>query len=396
MVNSTFKSVHFVPIGTSGCVWGEWALRYAVILLLLSYPIYSVAQERVISGKVTLTEDNSPIPGVNVVQKGTTNGTVTDGNGEYKISLADDGILIFSFVGMVTQEIAVQSRTVVDVQMIADAKLLNEVVVTALGITQEKRSLGYSTSNVDGKDIAETQRPNFMVSLAARVAGLTMTSTSGLPGSSTSITLRGIGSISGNNQPLIVVDGLPVDNRVLDQHNLVSNGDNRNNDYINRAADINPNDIASVTVLKGPEAAALYGQGGASGAILITTKRGASGAVKISYDNNFGFQKLYRFQETQKVYGRGDFGYDNPAAEEFSYFGAKYPDAAQKYDNVENFFKNGSSQTHNIIVEGGSDLITNRISVNYYTQDGTVPNSGYDKFSARLTSSSKFANKLDD
>jgi TonB-dependent SusC/RagA subfamily outer membrane receptor len=251
--------------------------RITVTSFLAVVSLGLFAQERIISGKVTLTEDNTPLPGVNVVLKGTSSGVITDVNGAYSISVDGDGTLIFSFIGMLSQEVPIQGRSVIDISMTQDITTLQEVVVTALGISQEKRSLGYSVSEVKGSDIAETQRPNFMVSLQGRVPGLSMISTSGLPGSSTSITLRGIGSISGNNQPLIVVDGLPVDNRVLDQHNLVSNGDNRNNDYINRAADINPNDIASVTVLKGPEAAALYGQGGASGAILITTMKGSSG-----------------------------------------------------------------------------------------------------------------------
>lgn len=373
-----------------------WSRVFLFLLGALLITSFAWAQGQTVSGRVT-SPDKSALPGVSVIVKGTSNGTSTDADGKFNISVSDpqNSILVFSFIGYATQEIAVGNQTEINLDLQEDITQLNEVVVTALGISQEKRGLGYSVSTVNGDEIAATQRPNFMVSLQGRVAGLSMISTSGLPGSSTSITLRGIGSISGNNQPLIVVDGLPVDNRVLDQHNLVSNGNNRDNDYINRAADINPNDIESITILKGPEAAALYGQGGASGAIIITTKRGASGAVKVSYDNNFGFQKLYRFPETQTVYSRGDFGYDNPAVEELNYFGTKYPDGAQKYDNAGNFFKTGSSQTHNISIEGGSDLLTNRLSVNYFTQDGVVPNNNYEKFSARLTSTAKFANKLD-
>jgi TonB-linked SusC/RagA family outer membrane protein len=356
----------------------------------------TVAQDQTVTGTITSSQ-NEPLPGVSVLVKGTSLGTSSDADGKFRLVVPNpqNSVLVFSFIGFATQELTVGARTDFSVVMSEDITQLNEVVVTALGISQEKRSLGYSVQEVKGTDIAGTQRPNFMVSLQGRVAGLNMISTSGLPGSSTSITLRGIGSISGNNQPLIVVDGLPVDNRVLDQHNLVSNGDNRNADYINRAADINPNDIESITVLKGPEAAALYGQGGASGAIIITTRKGSSGSVKINYDNNFGFQKLYRFPKVQTVYGRGDFGYDNPAVEEISYFGAPYAEGVQKYDNVGSFFKTGSSQTHNISIEGGTDQLTNRLSVNYFTQDGVVPNNKYDKFSARLTSSSKFANKID-
>ena len=353
------------------------------------------AQERSVTGKVTASKDNTPLPGVNILIKGTSKGTVTDMNGQFTLMASDADVLVVSQIGMEAQEVTVGARSTIDISMTESTAVLEEVVVTALGISQEKRGLGYAVQTVQGKEISDTQRPNFMASLQGRVAGLSVISTSGLPGSSTSIMLRGIGSISGNNQPLIVVDGLPVDNRVLDQHNLVSNGDNRNNDYINRAADINPNDIESITVLKGPEAAALYGQGGASGAILITTKRGTAGAVKITYDNNFAFQKLYRFPETQTIYGRGDFGYDNPAVEELNYYGPKYADGLPRYNNKDAFFQTGSSQTHNLSIEGGSDIITNRVSINYFDQEGVVPNNEYTKFSARLTSTAKFAEKLD-
>src|SRR5690349_15924629 len=365
-----------------------------IIFALIS--VQALAQERIVTGKVT-QKDNTALPGVSILVKGSTIGTSTDSDGNFSIAVpnAENSTLIFSFIGFTAQEISVGNRSQIDVTLEEDVTQLSEVVVTALGISQEKKSLGYIVQEVKGTEIAATQRPNFMNALQGRIAGLSVTTTSGVPGASTSLTLRGVGSITGSNQPLIVVDGLPIDNTVFNQHTLVSDQDNRNNDYTNRAADINPNDIESITVLKGPEAAALYGQGGASGAIIITTKRGAPGAVKISYDNNFGFQKLYRFPDASYEYDRGDFGYDNPAIEEINFLGAKYADGTQIYDNKDSFFKTGTSQTHNIVVEGGSDLLTNRFSVNYYNADGVVPTSAYEKLSARLTSSSKFANKLD-
>lgn len=363
------------------------------VLSLLSVQAY--AQERTITGKVVSSKDNTPLPGVSIVIKGTNQGTATDANGQFTLSAGENAILVISQIGMETQEISVGSRSSIDVRLTESTAVLEEVVVTALGISQEKRALGYAVSTVSGASVAETQRPNFMASLQGRVPGLTVVSTSGLPGSSTSLTLRGVASLTGNNQPLIVVDGLPVDNRIMNQHSLVTDGDNRNNDYINRAADINPNDIESVSILKGPEAAALYGQDGASGAIIITTKRGTSGDVKIVYDNNFGFQKHYRFPEVQTIYGRGNFGYDDPSTQETTYFGSKYADGSTMHDNVNAFFRTGSTQNHNLSVEGGGNALTNRLSLNYYTQEGVVPNTDYDKFSARLSSSLKFNKKLE-
>jgi TonB-linked SusC/RagA family outer membrane protein len=372
-----------------------WRSSLLVIILISFFQLTTAYAQEIISGRVT--SKSLPLPGVSVLIKGTSAGTTTNADGDFTLSISNpaEKTLVFSFIGFKTQEVLIGNQTSFNLELEEDVETLTEVVVTALGISQEKRALGYSVQEVKGDELAQTQRPNFMVSLQGRVAGLNMISTSGLPGSSTSITLRGVGSITGSNQPLIVVDGLPVDNRVFNQHNLVSDQDNRNNDYINRAADVNPNDIASVTVLKGPEAAALYGQGGASGAILITTKRGASGDVKITYDNNFGFQKHYLFPKTQTVYGRGNFGYDDPLTEEIVYFGTKYAEGTTIYDNVDNFFQTGKNQTHNLTIEGGSKTITNRLSINNYKQEGVVPTNEYRKFSARLTSSAKFAEKLD-
>ncbi|MDH5380591.1 MAG: SusC/RagA family TonB-linked outer membrane protein, partial [Cyclobacteriaceae bacterium] len=366
-----------------------------LLLLLLSISFVARGQSRSVTGSVKDPEGGT-LPGVTVQLKGTSTGTITDVNGEYSIEYSDEeSVLVFSYVGYKTQEVAISNRSIINVSLEVDIQQLSEVVVTALGISQEKRKLGYSIQTVSGNSIAETQRPNFMVSLQGRVAGLSMISTSGLPGSSTSINLRGINSITGNNQPLIVVDGLPIENRVFNTHNLVSNGDNRNNDYINRAADINPNDIESVSILKGPEAAALYGQDGSSGAIIITTKKGKDGPARIIYDNNFGFQKVNRYPQTQTVYGRGNFGYDNPDLEELTFFGPKYGEGVTIYDNVESFFRTGTNQNHNLTIEGGNKTTTNRVSLNYYNTSGIVPNNTYDKLSARVTSTTKVFEKLD-
>lgn len=364
-----------------------------LLLILLGYSGSLFAQSQIVTGRVK-TQSGS-LPGVSVLVKGTSTGTTTDADGVFSLTVPDakNNVLVFSFIGYVTQEMAVNNRTEYNIDLEEDITQLSEVVVTALGVSQEKKGLGYSVQQVTGADIAQTQRPNFLTSLQGRVAGLSLTSTSGLPGSSTSITLRGVSSISGNNQPLIVVDGLPVENRVFNQHNLVSNQDNRNNDYINRAADINPNDIESVTILKGPEAAALYGQEGASGAIIITTKKGAKGPARITYDNNFGFQKVYRFPETQNKYMPGNFGYDDPLVDELTFFGPRYAEGTTFYDNTDAFFQTGHSQTHNLTFETGSDNSTFRFATNYFDQSGVVPNNSYEKFSTRLTASTKLFSK---
>jgi TonB-linked SusC/RagA family outer membrane protein len=231
------------------------------------------------------------------------------------------------------------------------------------------------------------------------VPGATVTSTSGAPGASAQIILRGAVSIDGDNQPLFVVDGVPFDNQTLNQEALVpaSNPNsvgfvNRNSDYGNRAMDLNSDDIENVTILKGPEATALYGAAGASGVIIITTKKGAKGKGSITYDNTFGFSKVYRFPEIQTTYGTGRNGINDPASSYF--FGAPYAAGTTLYDNFDNFLKTGITQKHNLSIEGGSDVNTFRFSTGYSKQSGVIPTTEFDRLSFRLSGSSKITSKL--
>ena len=370
--------------------------RLLVLLLTLAALPNLYAQDRVITGKVTLTKDGSPLPGANVQLKGTTRGTTTDGVGNYKLTVGPKATLVVSLIGMVAQTVEVGAQSQVNVSLEESTSELNEVIVTALGIKQEKRALGYSVGEVKGADIINAQRDNFLVGMQGRVAGLTLTTTSGTPGASASIQLRGASSIGGNNQPLFVVDGLPIDNRTFNQGALVSNRPNRDNDYLNRAADINPNDIETITVLKGPEAAALYGIDASSGAIVITTKKGSKGPGRVTYDNRFQSTETYRFPEIQTTYGRGAQGYVNPGATTIpSYFGPKYSSDAKIYDNVGSFFQKGFTQVHNIGFEGGNDNATYRLSTNYTNQKGVVPTTDYKRLSVRLTGTARINPKLD-
>ena len=386
---------HYPPLyqdsgGRTRFQFRECLLTALVILVAIGQLF---AQERIVSGKVVDPKDNSGLPGVNILLKGTSRGTVSDANGEFKVSASNQDVLVFSQIGYETQEIAIGTQSNIAVNLKEAVAVLNEVVVTALGITQEKRTLGYSIQEVKGDDVAGTQRSNFLVSLQGRVAGLSMTTTSGLPGSSVSINLRGVNSIGGSNQPLMVVDGLIINNSTFNQHTMVSDLNNRSNDFTNRGAEINPNDIESITILKGPEAAALYGQDGASGAIIITTKKGTSGQGKIQYDNSFGFQQVYRFPEVQTTYGLGVNGTANPIS--LTFFGPKYPEGTRIYDNKKSFFETGFSQIHNLSMEGGTEKATYRMSTNYVDQKGTVPTSHYRKLSIRLNSSAQITKTLE-
>lgn len=370
--------------------------RSLILLVCWSLSFSLLAQERTISGKVTSAADNSILPGVSIVVKGTSKGTTTDGNGEFKVAVPNNATLIFSYIGYLRQEVKVGSSNVINILLDNDENILNEVVVTALGVKQEKRALGYAVQEVKGQDLLDSQRDNFMMGLQGRVAGLQMTPTSGTAGGSAVIQLRGAGSIGNSNQPLYVVDGLPISNNTFGQGALVSDRPNRDMDYQNRAADINPNDIETVTVLKGPEAAALYGIEAANGAIVITTKKGAAGRGRITYNGSLSVRDVYRFPEGQTQYGRGFNGVYNP--NNFSYFGADVKQIGEGggkvYDNVGNFFQQGLRQSHNITLEGGSDKATYRLSTSYISDKGVVPTNKMDQVNIRLTGVAQITTKL--
>lgn len=361
--------------------------RSMAFLVVFGVCLTTWAQDRLITGKVTSSSDNSVLPGVSIVVKGTSKGTTTDANGEFKVSTPSNATLIFSYIGYIRQEVKVGSNNTINVSLENDENILNEVVVTALGVKQEKRALGYAVQEVKGQDLLDSQRDNFMMGLQGRVAGLQMTPTSGTAGGSAVIQLRGAGSIGNSNQPLYVVDGLPISNNTFAQGALVSDRPNRDMDYQNRAADINPNDIETVTILKGPEAAALYGIEAANGAIVITTKKGGTGRGKITYNGSLSVRDVYRFPESQTTYGRGFNGVFNP--NNFSYFGGEVSQIGEGggkvYDNVDNFFQQGLRQSHNITVEGGSEKATYRLSTSYISDKGVVPTNKMDQINIRLT-----------
>ena len=364
--------------------------RLLVFLLSIFFvTLQALAQDKVVSGRVT-DDDALPLPGVSVKIKGTATGTQTTSEGAYSIRVNQGQVLVYSFLGTVSQERTVGAANVIDVLLKGDSRSLDEVVVTALGASVQKRSLGTSQQVVKGADIANTQRENFINALQGRVAGVEVNNSSGVPGASSSITIRGISSISGSNQPLFIVDGLPIDNKTLSSAVFASDApgsgtafNNRGVDFTNRAADINPNDIESLVVLKGPEAAALYGIDAANGAIVITTKRGKAGEGSVNYSNNFRLESTRTKPEIQNKYGLGLGGQPGIAVNNlyggYSNFGPQYAPGTQLFNNIDGFFQTALTQNHNLAFDGGTEKLTYRISSSFTAQEGVVPNSKYDR-----------------
>jgi TonB-linked SusC/RagA family outer membrane protein len=276
------------------------------LLLLLTLVGRGWAQNRTVSGRVLDKSTNEGLPGVSVIVKGTTNGTATNAEGQYSLTVAGDGATLqFKYLGYVTTERPVGSSSNVDVSMDVDSKELNEVVVTALGVPREKRAIGYAVSEVKSDQIVQKSEPDVLRTLTGKVPGVNIVSSSGVPGSSSRITIRGNTSFLGNNQPLFVVDGVPYDNSQTESENQLVRGAG----YSSRSADIDPNNIASINILKGAAAAALYGSRAAGGVIVITTKtgsgqRGAKG-VQVNYNTSYSIEKIAALPEYQNSYGNG-------------------------------------------------------------------------------------------
>ncbi|MDN3547116.1 SusC/RagA family TonB-linked outer membrane protein [Mucilaginibacter aquaedulcis] len=376
------------------------------------------AQNKTITGTVTSREDGLPIPGATVKIQGTTSGGQTNSNGKYSLNVPAGSKLVFSFIGYTTQIITVGTQTTIDVSLVSDAKALTEVVVTANAIVREKRSLGYSAPTVKADELTQGGSSSAISALTGRVAGVNITSSSSTPGSSSRIVLRGGSSISGNNQALIVVDGLPIDNS-----SVIGGGTLSSIDFGNRGNDINPDDIASVTVLKGPAAAALYGSRASNGALIITTKTGNKNAEKtaITFNSQNTFSSILKLPDFQNEYGQGYYtdinddgtaNYFNDPRENGSWgapFTGKVQPWGQEIDgvqqtkaysaiknNIRDFFTTGYAADNNLTFSGGTDKSTFFLGLNAVNSNGILPGNSdkFNKYGVRFNGNTNFSNKF--
>ncbi|MGQ0812855.1 MAG: SusC/RagA family TonB-linked outer membrane protein [Gemmatimonadota bacterium] len=364
-------------------------MKKRVVTVLMGFVLFAAqafAQQKTVTGRVT-NDQGTAIAGAQIVVKGTGRGTLSNAEGRYS-TLADVGqVLQFSFVGTTLVERTVGSANVIDVELRTAAISLDALEVTALGQTTARRALGTSQQSVQGAAISQTQRENFVNALQGRVAGVEVVSSSGVPGASSSIVIRGVSSISSSNQPLMIVDGLPIDNKTLNTTVLGADYpgsaiaySNRGLDFTNRAADINPEDIESLTVLKGPEASALYGIDAANGAIVITTKRGKPGVGGFEYSNSFRLESTNVRPEIQQTYGVSGVGGSAPNGT-FFYFGAPFAPGTTLYNNVDGFFQTALTKKHNLSLSGAAadSRVSYRLSGSSTQQEGVVPNSKLDR-----------------
>jgi TonB-linked SusC/RagA family outer membrane protein len=361
---------------------GNRTVRKVLSVLALLFITGSLwAQNIKVTGTV-VDEKGEPIIGASVLIQGTKTGQAADLDGKFTITVPGNAVLEFSAIGYEKQTISVRNRANLGkVVLRENAVTLQEAVVTAeFGVKRAARAVGGAVQSVRGAEIAESGRNDFVQALQGRVAGLTVTSSSGTPGSSSSVLIRGATSISGNNQPLYVIDGIPMNNSTFNPVGSLAyktGGSetvaDRNLDFSNRGADIDPESIESMTVLKGAAAAALYGSDASNGAIIITTKKGRSGKGVVTYSNLFRYDIAYRYPELQTKYDNGNWGTTNYYYQ--GRFGAEYPAGTKLYDNLGNLFQTGVTQKHTISFESGNDNMTFRASASTLNSTGVVPTS---------------------
>ena len=370
--------------------------KYLLTLIFLCMCLIVNAQSTV-TGKVTDAGSGEGLPGVSVFIEGTTIGTVTDVDGNYQLQASSTNIINFSFVGFATVQELVGNRTTINVVMEADITQLGEIVVTAFGLEKSKKSLGYAATTLDGKELVEARDVGIASQLSGRIAGVQVNRPTTGPAGSTNILIRGIGNLSGENRPLIVIDGVPVDNTNLgtgDQFGGRDTGDG--------FTSINQDDIEDINIIKGPAAATLFGDRGANGAIIITTKKGYSvEGVGIQYNGNYVFEDALILPEFQQQYGNGASGLrpatfdearDNAGSwgERFDgaltpfFDGVERPYSAAGDDDLRNYYERGHSISNTLSLVAGSEKANARVSLSNLQNSAIVPNSDYERTSINV------------
>ncbi|PRD51357.1 SusC/RagA family TonB-linked outer membrane protein [Sphingobacterium gobiense] len=386
----------------------------SLIFVLTCLVGVSFAQNRQVSGRVTSAGDGSPISGVSVAVVGTSNATQTDGDGHYSISVTgNDAVFAFSYVGYTSQRVNVGSRAVVNVVLTADEGTLEEVVVTAMGIQRQAKSLTYAQANVDPEDLVQNSEPDILKSMQGKVAGVDIRTSQGTPGAATRFQIRGNASFTGDNQPLIIVDGVPFDNSSVVTSNQTSGG----TAYSSGIAMLDPNDIETMNILKGSAASALYGSRASNGVVLITTKSGSAKLnrpTSITFRSSVSLENIANLPKYQNLYGAGaNFAYSNsngswgPAFRNLDSIAAwgPYIDAGifapgskvpyQAYpNNVKDLFNTGVVYENSVGINGGTDVLGFNMTASMLDHQGYVPNSSYKRYNLSAGGTAKLYDRL--
>lgn len=356
-------------------------MRINLLLVFVFLSAFAFAQQYTITGSVVSCEDQSTLPGVSVIIKGSTTGTITDIDGNFSLNANVSDVLVFSFVGMKSQEIAVNSDDNLSVSLCSDNVGLDEVVVTALGIEKQARGLTYSTQKVDGSELNTAKDVNMINSIAGKTAGVTITRGSGGIGSSSKVVLRGSKSISGNNQVLYVIDGIPMNNAMGVQSSTLYDA----YDGGDAISNLNPDDIESMQVLKGASAAALYGSQAANGVIIITTKKGSKGKTNVSFSSTTTMESVLSTPNIQNSYGKA-------SDEAMDSWGSKTSGLSNSH--VDDYFQTGFSSINSLSVSSGNENSQAYFSYANTQGKGITPGNELGKHNINLRASSQLTEKL--
>ena len=401
--------------------------RFLLMFFTLTLPVFAIAQDREVKGSVINVLDGSALPGVNVILKGTTNGTTTDAEGKFKLlTPVSGGSLVFSFIGLTTQEVEIGAQTHFTVKLTEDSRQLTEVVVTALGIEKSRQSLGYALQDIDGDQLAEARSPNVVNALSGKIAGVRISPNAG-PGSGSSVQIRGQSSLGGNNQPLYVIDGVPMEQ-----------SQNLGKQFGGGITEVSPDNISEISVLKGPSATALYGSRGQNGVILITTKNGVGTkgiavevnsnvtferpAVKPDFQNTYGGGNGYRtwytngrsaaitdpieIQQYRDAYGpiaplTGTDGTDESWGAPMDgrlvrhwWTGTEVAALVPNANNWDEYWETGKTMTNNVAIAGANDQGSFRLSIGQLNQDGIMYNNDYWRKNLKLNTLYDFTENL--
>jgi len=366
----------------------KWKLFSLIMFIMLSMISNNLEAQGVpISGTVLSSDDGAPLPGVTVTVSGKNIATATNDQGKFTLNVKAGTLLEFSYVGFASQKIKAAAGMVIHLAK-EQSSQMSDVVVTALGIKKERKALGYSVSDLSSTELMKNKNTNIINSMVGKVPGVNITQFSGSAGAGASITIRGGNSTSENrqNQPLFVIDGIIYDNSTTVTGNTGTDGLSRSNTTIsNRVMDINPEDVETMSVLKGAAAAALYGSRAADGVVIITTKRGAEGALTVNVASKIASSSANKLPEVQTEFGPGSIASNGVlTTASYSNWGPKIPADSTKYDNIGNFFRHGLVFDNNVNVSGGSKNGTFFLSGSNFKQTGIVPNTDYNKTTFRF------------
>lgn len=386
------------------------ALLVFAVACVMSFATSATAQNFEVSGTVTATGDGASLPGASVVEVGTRNGTSTDAQGRYELNVSGpNATLAVTFIGFLSKQVDVNGQSIVNISLDEDVSQLQEVVVTAFGIERQQRALGYSVSKISGESLRESRETNVANALSGKIAGVVVSKPATGPAGSSRVIIRGNTSLEGNNQPLYVVDGIPIDNSNTGSAGMwggVDEGDG--------ISGINPDDIENISVLKGPAAAALYGTRAQNGVVLITTKTGrsAGNTLGVEFNSNTTFEDaLVGYSDFQTVYGQGTQGripsnLDEALATGTSSWGApldgtpviQFDGVQRPYslvdDKLDRFYRGGLTTTNSLALLGGIGGTTFRASGSYLNNESIVPNSGMERYNVSLRGTSQFGSRL--